>query len=95
MKYVLVKSRHKHNVINNLPAIFNKIENDKMFNYIYHKKLIHEVLKDKSNTRIFVYVTGITPLLISVINYCKENNIMLILFHYDITEDDYIPQIVL
>ena len=45
-------------------------------------------------TLIKVFVTGLTPAILSVIEVCLERRIALIAFHYDRTTGDYIQQIV-
>lgn len=91
MKYVLVKSRHDHADINYLPAIFDNVFSNQVFDFDYHKKIIHSKLQSKTEDLI-LYVTGMTPLLISVINYCRLFNINVVLYHYDSSIDKYVAQ---
>jgi hypothetical protein len=91
MKYILVKSRHTHRDIDKLPAIFDNVTSDQIFDFDYHKKIIHTQLKDL-NGDLILYVTGLTPLLISVINYCRLFQINVILYHYDSSSDRYRAQ---
>ncbi len=91
MKYVLVKSRHAHPEINYLPALFENVISNQVFDFDYHKKVIHEQLKDKKEPLV-LYVTGITPLLISVLNYCSLFDIQVVLYHYDISINKYVAQ---
>lgn len=91
MKYVLVKSRHNHHSINNLPAIFDEVNDNQIFDFDYHKKIIHSRLKNKTEP-LLLYVTGLTPLLISVLNYCKLFNIPVTLYHYDVSSNKYLAQ---
>ena len=91
MKYVLVNNRHSHKAIDNLPAIFDEVVD--VFDFDLHKKIIHTKLKDCKH--LALYVTGLTQLLISVINYCKLFNIEVTLFHYDVDSNRYRSQSVI
>jgi hypothetical protein len=91
MKYVLVSSRHSHKDIDNLPAIFNEVVD--IFDYDLHKKIIHSKLKECKH--IALYVTGLTQLLVSVLNYCRLFNIEVTLFHYDVDSNRYRSQSVI
>lgn len=91
MKYVLVSNRHSHKAIDNLPAIFDEVVD--VFDFDLHKKIIHTKLKDCKH--LALYVTGLTQLLISVINYCKLFNIEVTLFHYDVDSNRYRSQSVI
>jgi hypothetical protein len=94
MKFVLIKSRHNHKNINDLPVIFDNITDMQIFDFDYHKKIIHTVLKEKSDI-LELYVTGLTPLLISVLNYCKLFDIKVLLYHYDKETNKYRAQTIL
>lgn len=91
MTYVLVKSRHDHPDINNIPALFDEVED--VFDYDLHKKIIHEKLHNCKSLKL--YVTGLTQLLISVINYCRLFDISLVLYHYDTDSKRYRTQSVI
>ena len=91
MRYIIIKSRHQHSDINNLPAIFDNVHSNQIFDFDYHKKIIHDKLKAKDE-ELVLYVTGLTPLLISVLNYCKLFNISVVLYHYDMSIDKYMAQ---
>lgn len=93
MKYILIKSRHEHSNINNLPAIFDNVQSNQIFDFDYHKKVIHSKLKDRDrDEELVLYVTGLTPLLISVLNYCRMFDISIVLYHYDMSIDKYMAQ---
>ncbi len=92
MKYVLINTRHYHRDIDNLPAIFESIDTTQIFDFDYHKKVIHECLENFKDNKLELYVTGLTPLLISVINYCRMFNIDIILYHYDTSIRTYVRQ---
>ena len=91
MKYVLIKSRHSHKDIDNLPSIFEEVTD--VFDYDLHKKIIHTKLQNCKH--IALYVTGLTPILISVLNYCKLFNIEVTLYHYDLDSGRYSSQSVI
>ena len=91
MKYVLIKSRHKHAQLKGVRYLFNGIQNTQMFDFDWHKKIIHSKLKQHDGD-LLLYVTGLTPILISVINYCRLFNIPVVLFHYNTQTDRYVPQ---
>ena len=91
MKYVLISGRHTHKDIDNLPAIFDEVVD--IFDYDLHKKIIHTKLK--GCTQLALYVTGLTQLLVSVLNYCRLFNIEVTLFHYDTDSNRYRSQSVI
>lgn len=95
MKYILVKSRHTHRDINELPAIFETLNSRQVFDYDYHKKIIYERLRYDKDKDIVVYVTGMTPVLISVVNYCKLLDLNLTLYHHDLLTNTYRAQTVI
>jgi hypothetical protein len=98
MKYILVKSRHSHRDIDKLPAIFETVNSDQIFDFDLHKKIIHKHLSHLSQKKVssrddlILYVTGLTPLLVSVLNYCRLFNISITLYHYDVSSDRYVAQ---
>jgi hypothetical protein len=91
MKYVLVKSRHIHRDISEVPTIFTEIKNEQIFDFDWHKKIIHQVLSPNLRA-LTLYVTGLTPVLVSVINYCALFNISLTLYHYNVNTNSYVTQ---
>lgn len=88
MKYVLINSRHSHKEIDGLPAIFSEVID--IFDYDLHKKIIHTKLKGCKH--LALYVTGLTPILISVLNYCRLFDIDVTLYHYDSDSNRYRTQ---
>lgn len=96
MYYVLIKNRHKHHDINDLPALFDYCSSNQIFDYDYHKKIIHKHLQSKTKgSVIHVYLTGLTPLLLSVINYCHMFSLSLVVYHYDTDTNSYRSQTIL
>lgn len=61
-----------------------------IFNFSRMQNQIHSILKNQSAIKL--YVTGFTPALIEVINYCNFNSIKLILMHFDRDTQSYLPQ---
>jgi len=82
MTYTLVKGRHVHPATAGIPALFDSLESNRIFDFDYHKKIIHAKLTNHSE-ELTLYVTGMTPVLISVINYCRLFNMSVVLYHYD------------
>ena len=91
MKFVLVNSRHTHKDINDLPSIFEEVIDD--FDYDLHKKIIHTKLQNCKH--LALYVTGLTQLLVSVLNYCRLFDITVTLYHYDTDSNRYRTQSVI
>lgn len=91
MKYVLIGNRHSHKDIDTLPAIFDDVVD--IFDYDLHKKIIHSKLH-KCN-KLALYVTGLTQLLVSVLNYCRLFEIEVTLYHYDVDSNKYRTQSVI
>jgi hypothetical protein len=86
MKLGLCQGRHEmpvddyifeHTIKN--PFDFKELED------IVHNKLMKVEKLD-------LYISGLTPILIVVVNYCITNAIDLTLFHYDIKSGEYMPQ---
>ncbi len=51
---------------------------------------VHESLQDCNE--LVLFVTGLTPALVSVVNYCTYNHIPLTLMHYNKVGDSYFKQ---
>ena len=92
MKYILIKSRHSHRDIDNIPAIFEDVTSEQIFDFDLHKKIIHSKLNGNRKETLSLYVTGLTPLLVSVLNYCRLFNISITLYHYDVSSNRYVTQ---
>ena len=70
-------------------------ESNTMFDFDRMTKRIHEVLKYKvleEESSVTLYVTGFTPALVEVINYCERNLIELKLMHFNRETSEYVPQ---
>ena len=52
MKYVLINTRHYHKDIDNLPAIFDTVDTTQIFDFDYHKKIIHECLDNFKDSKL-------------------------------------------
>ena len=83
----LVKGRHEMPVNE---YIFDKV-ND-VFDYDEIRNQIHHKLQKYNE--VDLYVTGLTTVLIEVINYCIINNLNLTLLHYNYETHGYMSQIV-
>ena len=88
MTFVLINNRNSHKDINHLDAIFDEVVD--IFDYDLHKKIIHNKLKNCKH--LALYVTGLTQLLISVLNYCRLFDIDVTLYHYDTDSNRYRSQ---
>ena len=53
---------------------------------------VHESLQDCKE--LVLFVTGLTPALVSVVNYCTYNQIPLTLMHYNKVDNNYFKQVV-
>lgn len=93
MKFLLIACRHTHPAIRNIPSFFDEVESEQIFDFDLHKKIIHKHLAAlPPNTAVHLYVTGLTPLLISAVNYCRLFNINLTLYHYNTATNTYVAQ---
>lgn len=91
MRYILCQSRHRHPDLKDIPALFQDVESNRVFDFDYHKKIIHAKLTNHKE-ELTLYVTGMTPVLISVINYCRLFNMPVVLYHYDSSTKKYRAQ---
>ena len=64
-----------------------------MFDFDRMHARVHEVLEDCTSVK--VYVTGYTPALVEVINYCVADLIPLKLMHFNRETNSYVEQHVL
>jgi len=88
-----MKGRHQHRDIDDLPAIFDGINTGYLFDFDYHKRIIHDAFsKIHPGEDLHLYVTGLTPVLVSVLNYCRLLRISVTLYHYDASTDRYVRQ---
>lgn len=90
MKIGLIKGRHELPVEN---YIFEKdIEDVRDIEVMYN--IVSKKLKDVSKIEpVELYVTGLTVALTTVIRYCYNEGLNLILWHYDKEKDNYYAQI--
>lgn len=84
----LIEGRHKIETVENY--IFNEVPVDKIFDFKWQTEIIN--LKLKNARIIHLYVTGLTVCLVSVINYCKQENKKITLWHYNRDTGEYIRQ---
>lgn len=86
-KFGLFEGRHE------LPGVYNYV-----FDYSIEdvtdisaiRKQVSNILDEESS--VALYVTGLTVALVEVINYCNENGVDLILYHYDRYSKQYYTQ---
>lgn len=88
--YGLCSGRHQ------LPVqgyFFNTIgDPTDVFGLEFKASLELQFLKDNGIGLINLYVTGLTPALIAVINSAKKFNIRIVLYHYDKIQEKYYCQ---
>ena len=58
------------------------------------KSVLDAKLGDDKNI-IHLYVTGLTVLSMAVVKYCIDNQISLVLYHFDMTTKSYYSQVVI
>lgn len=84
-EFELCKGRHKTPATE---SIFPETVNP--FDFAGNREIVAQVLKDiLPCDYIAVYVTGLTPALVTVINYCLESGINLLLKHFDRESGEY------
>ena len=88
-KMVLCKLRHKHPVIDELESIF-PVEIDP-FDFMSMAQTVSEKLAYVEELEL--YVTGLTPALASVLNYCTLHAIPCALWHFNKLTDTYVRQV--
>ena len=88
MKIGLCDGRHP------LPCdqfVFDSIDN--IFDYKQLRDTAIKVLSDCTDPVVDLYVTGLTTALVEVLAAAKVCGKTIVLWHYDVTNDTYIPQI--
>lgn len=73
-------------------AIFEEVGKEKIFDFAWQEQVIKNVLKDIKETELRIYVTGLTPLLVSVLNVAADQKIPVTCMHYDVSGGAYFPQ---
>ena len=58
------------------------------------KSVLDSKLGDDKNI-IHLYVTGLTVLSMAVVKYCIDNNVNLVLYHFDMATKSYYSQVVI
>lgn len=89
-KMILCAARHSHPAIDGLPAIFEGEINPMDFNGMM--KIAARKLKGVD--ALDLYVTGLTPALVAVLNVCIISAIPCRLWHYNRATNAYDVQIV-
>lgn len=87
IKLGLIEGRHQINDVNDY--IFKDAIVD-VKDFEFFQEVISEKLEGVSH--LDLYVTGLTVVLVEVINFCKNNNIDLCLYHFDRDTGGYFKQ---
>lgn len=88
--FVLFRGRHPMpEKIRDAEAIFADV-NPMAFGKL--EEQAEAVLKTATSGHVYVYVTGLTPATVAVINVCHEMKLKLVLMHYDCVGQTYMPQ---
>lgn len=87
----LCADRHPMNV---RKYIFSNVDEKLMFNYMQQYQIIKNFVERElcQGQELKVYTTGLNCLNASLIKYCFENNLGLMLMHYNSKMNKYIPQ---
>lgn len=83
------------NIMNfkNLSERAEKELNSILFKYGY-MNFSNDGYKPSKEIELHLYVTGLTPCIIAVVNYCLKYKVKLVCYHYDTDIQDYRPQYV-
>ena len=88
-KMVLCAARHSHPAIDGLPAVFANDIDPMDFNNLM-RIAAHKLKNIKT---LDLYVTGLTPALVAVLNVCMRDSISCTLWHYNKDSGGYEPQV--
>lgn len=103
IKVGLIRNRHIMPVDN---FIFDSIPDDMIFDFDWMDKTVKDFILSNINfinikdgviipdKKLYVYVTGLSSALASVIKICSELCINLTLFHFDTKSGTFIPQVI-
>lgn len=103
IKVGLIRNRHIMPVDN---FIFDSIPDDMIFDFNWMDKTVKDFILSNINfvtredevtvpdKKLYVYVTGLSSALASVIKICSELCINLTLFHFDTKSGSFLPQII-
>ena len=89
----LCKGRHQILNVDEKSYIFDEIKDIKDIKKL--DNIAYEKMQKLKGESIYLYVTGLTVALISVLNVCKKLNINVTLMHYDKDTDGYFEQVVM
>ena len=90
-RFILCSGRHCVED-NQYPTIFEIITVDKIFDFSWQEEQVEKVLKKVMKKQIFVYLTGLTQMILSVLNVAYRLGISIIFLHYDVDTEEYFPQ---
>lgn len=88
-KMVLCAARHSHPAIDGLPAVFE----DNIDPMDFSGLMRIAARKLKGVRTLDLYVTGLTPALVAVLNVCMIDLISCTLWHYNKDAGGYEPQV--
>lgn len=77
------------------PALISKVNSDQIFDFSYQEQTIRESLrlyKVNKHEKLKLYITGLTVLLISVLNVAYDCELDVICMNYDMASKTYLPQ---
>lgn len=86
VSFGMVKGRHEMPVTD---YIFD-IDIEDVFDFKWMQETIHFKLKNVDSLNL--YVSGLTVVLVEIINYCIFNNISLTLYHFDRESNGWVAQ---
>lgn len=73
-------------------AIFEPLNDEQLFDYLWQEEEAKKKLASWSQGEIYVYLSGLTQLSVSVLNAAYSLGISVTFFHYDHDNEDYLPQ---
>jgi hypothetical protein len=90
IKIGLVKGRHE--ITDCTEYFFDEVPTDKIFDFNWQKNVIFQKVENFGKNKIQVYATGLTCVLVSVIDVLCQYNYDFSIMHYNRDTNDYIEQ---
>lgn len=88
-RWTLCRRRH---IISEKNCIYEEVPEKRLFDFIWMDQRAKEMLSPYKGWKIEVYATGLSALMISVLNIAYELNISVNFLHYDEDEEEYFLQ---
>lgn len=85
----LCKGRHPGMPEN---VVFPPVAQEQIFDYAWQEEQAMSVLKAYAGGSAAVYLSGLTPLYLTVLNVAARLNISITFYHYNFDEENYFPQ---